>query len=175
MWIKCKTGEQRRNWEIDYIVKLNDIPIWFFLLVVLAAIGISVLTKKWTIGFLVGYVLIILGETVLFRTSYYGEHFQPHIFWSYKVWDVQKRQVIANILMFIPLGLVAGNLWKWKGILAGLVVSVSVELLQLLTERGLYEFDDILHNTLGTTIGVSIFILVETAVKKKGNNNGHKK
>ena len=104
--------------------------------------------------FLVGYVLIILGETVLFRTSYYGEHFQPHIFWSYKVWDVQKRQIFANILMFIPLGLVAGNLWKWKGILAGLVVSVSAELLQLLTERGLYEFDDILHNTLGTTIGV---------------------
>lgn len=103
---------------------------------------------------MVGYVLIILGETVLFRTSYYGEHFQPHIFWSYKVWDVQKRQIFANILMFIPLGLVAGNLWKWKGILAGLVVSVSAELLQLLTERGLYEFDDILHNTLGTTIGV---------------------
>lgn len=136
------------------------------------AIIIKAMTKKWTAGVLSGYVLIILGETVLFRKPFEGQHFQSQLFWSYKVWEVQKEQIIANFLLFIPLGVLAGCLWKWKGILVGIGVSVAVELLQLISQRGLFEFDDILHNTLGTFIGVSIYILVETAVKKKGNNNG---
>ena len=68
---------------------MNDIPIWFFLLVVVVAIIITVLTKKWIAGVLIGYVLIILGETVLFRIPFEGQHFQPQIFWSYRMWGVQ--------------------------------------------------------------------------------------
>ena len=129
------------------------------------------LTKKWTSGVLIGYVCIILGGTVLFRASFPGQHFQPQLFWSYKVWGVQKEQIIANVLLFIPLGVLSGSLWKWKGLFAGLGVSVAVELLQLISYRGLFEFDDILHNTLGTFIGISIYVLVATEVKKKGYNN----
>lgn len=139
------------------------------------AIIIAILTKKWAIGLLIGYFLIILGETVLFRTPFDGQHFQPQLFWSHKVWDVQKKQIIANVLMFIPLGLLAGSRWKWKGILLGIGLSMTVELLQLISRRGLFEFDDVLHNTMGTFIGVSIYILVETAVKKKENKNGLQK
>ena len=47
-----------------------------------------------------------------------------------------------------------------------------VELLQLISLRGLFEFDDILHNTLGTFIGVSIYMIVETVVKRKRNKDG---
>lgn len=129
------------------------------------------MTKKWTVGVLIGYVLIILGETVLFRRPFVGQHFEPHLFWSYKVWDVQNRQIIANILLFIPLGLLAGRLWKWKGIVAGLGISVAIELLQLIGQRGLFEFDDILHNTLGTFIGVLTYMIVETVVKRKKNKD----
>ena len=166
-----KSCIKQEDIEIDYIIKLNDIPIWFFILSLVAAITITVVTKKWTAGVLIGYVLIIVGETVLFRRTFVGSHFEPQLFWSYKVWSVQKEQIIANILIFIPLGILAGSLWKWKGILTGLVVSVAVELLQLVSQRGLCEFDDILHNTLGTFIGVFIYILVETAVKKEREPN----
>ena len=121
---------------------------------------------------LIGYVLIILGETVIFRTPFDGQHFQPQLFWSHKVWSVQKEQIIANILIFIPLGILAGSLWKWKGILVGLGVSAAVELLELVSQRGLCEFDDILHNTLGTFIGVSIYMLVETLVIRKRIKDG---
>ena len=124
---------------------------------------------------LIGYVLIILGETFLFRKPFEGQHFQSQLFWSYKVWDVQKVQIIANILLFIPMGVLAGCLWKWKGIIVGIVLSVVIELLQLISQRGLCEFDDILHNTLGAFIGVSIYMLVETVVKRKRNNNGLQK
>lgn len=149
--------------------------MWYFLLAVVVTIIITVLTKRWTAGVLSGYVLIILGETVLFRKPFEGQHFQSQLFWSYKVWEVQKEQIIANILLFIPLGVLAGCLWKWKGIIAGIVLSVVIELLQLISQRGLCEFDDILHNTLGAFIGVSIYMLVETVVKRKRNNNGLQK
>lgn len=145
------------------------------MLSVVVAIIITVFAKKWAMGLLIGYFLVILGETVLFRIPYDGQHFQPHLFWSHKVWDVQKKQIIANILMFIPLGLLASSLWKWKGILAGIGFSTAVELLQLIGQRGLFEFDDILHNTLGTLIGVSIYVLIETVVKRKRNRDGLKK
>ena len=102
------------------------------------------LTKKWTAGVLIGYVLIILGETVLFRKPFGGQHFQPQLFWSYEVWDVQKKQIIANVLLFIPLGFLVGSLWKWKGGVIGVGFSVAIELLQLISNRGLFEFDDIL-------------------------------
>lgn len=138
----------------------------------LVAIIITVMTKKWIAGVLIGYVLIILGETVLFRRPFVGQHFEPRMFWSYGAWDVQKRQIIANVVLFIPLGALAGSLWKWKGIIAGLGVSVVIEILQLISQRGLFEFDDILHNTLGTFIGVSIYMLVETVVKRKRNKDG---
>ena len=59
--------------------------------------------------------------------------------------------------------------------IAGIVLSVIIELLQLLSGKGLCEFDDILHNTLGTFIGVSIYILVETVVKRKRNRDGLQK
>ena len=112
-------------------------------------IGLAIFTKKLTIGLLVGYVLVILGETVIFRTPTTRLHFQPQLFWSYKVWDIQKEQILANVLAYIPLGLIAGKLWRGKGLIAGIGLSVTSELLQLITHRGLFEFDP--GEILGTT------------------------
>ena len=107
------------------------------------------MSKKWSVGFLIGYVLIILGETVVFRTHSVRQVFQPQLFWSYEVWDIQKEQILAKILAYIPLGLIAGKLWRWKGLIAGIGLSVTSELLQLITHRGLFEFDP--GEILGTT------------------------
>ena len=135
--------------RIDYISRANCIPIWFFAVAAIVAITAGIISKKWSVGFLLGYVLIILGETVIFRTPTGRIHFQPQLFWSYEVWDIQKEQILANILAYIPLGLIAGKLWRWKGLLAGIGLSVTSELLQLITHRGLFEFDP--GEILGTT------------------------
>ena len=37
--------------------------------------------------------------------------------------------------------------------------SIAIELLQLLTARGLMEFDDVLHNMIGALIGVGIMMV----------------
>lgn len=66
----------------------------------------------------------------------------------------------------------AGRLWKWKGLFAGIGLSITSEMLQLITNRGLCEFDDIADNFLGTLIGVSVYIICVKLISKKGNNNG---
>lgn len=130
------------------------------------------LTKKWAVGLLVGYILVILGETVLFRIpkGYIRYELQP--FWSYEIWESAKEEILANIFVYTPVGIVAGYLWKWKGILVGLGISVSTELLQLVTHRGWFEIDDLIHNTFGTLIGVTIYIIIEKVIKKETIING---
>lgn len=61
--------------------------------------------------------------------------------------------------MFIPIGILTGRLWKWKGLFVALGMSATVELLQLITQRGLCEFDDVADNALGALIGVVITLL----------------
>ncbi len=85
---------------------------------------------------------------------------------------MQKEQIIANVLAYIPLGVMAGRLWKWKGLLAGIGLSITSEMLQLITNRGLCEFDDIANNFLGTLIGVSAYMICMNLINKKGNNYG---
>lgn len=41
-------------------------------------------------------------------------------------------------------------------ILIGFSVSISLELLQFYSARGLTEFDDVFHNTLGTAAGALV-------------------
>ena len=64
--------------------------------------------------------------------------------------------------------MITGRLWKWKGVLSGAGLSAIIELLQLISQRGLFEFDDIINNTLGTVIGVTVYLLIATLLKKRG-------
>ena len=66
--------------------------------------------------------------------------------------------------MFIPVGILAGWLWKWKGLWFAAGLSLTVEALQLITKRGLMEFDDVLHNFLGATVGIVILIFVRKLI-----------
>ncbi len=47
-------------------------------------------------------------------------------------------------------------MWNWKGLWFGVGLSCVVDLLQLVTSRGLCEFDDVMHNAVGTVIGVGV-------------------
>lgn len=114
---------------------------------------------KPSLGLLAGYSVLLFAETVLIRRAFTGNHFQAELFWSWKAWDRQKNQILSNVIMFIPIGILTGRLWKWRGLFAALGMSVTVELLQLITQRGLCEFDDVADNVLGALIGVVIALL----------------
>ena len=122
-------------------------------------------TWRWEGGLLSAYAFLILADTVLIRQPFIGQHFQPELLWSWRVWDVQKGQIIANVIMFIPVGILAGWAWKWKGLWFGAGLSCVVELLQLMTSRGLCEFDDVIHNVIGAAIGVGIVVTGKVVMK----------
>lgn len=66
----------------------------------------------------------------------------------------------GNIIMFVPVGLFAGLLWRgpkwWKAFLTGLVSSTAIETVQLFIGRRT-DVDDVILNTLGALLGYWIF------------------
>ena len=145
---------------IDYVFKLMDISWWYYAVAIVLGVVVWK-TWRWEGGLLVGYTFLVLVETLLIRRASSGIHFQPVLFWSWGEWAVQKNQILANVIMFVPVGLLAGSLWRWRGLWFAAGLSVIIEVLQLLTARGLCEFDDVIHNCLGTAVGIGIVMLIE--------------
>ena len=76
-----------------------------------------------------------------------------------KVWIVLGN--ILNVIMLLPLGiflpLVYGKKIDWEvGLLIGFCISLSIELMRLVLCRGMFDVDDIIHNSLGFLIGILI-------------------
>ncbi len=115
--------------------------------------------KKPSLGLLIGYTFLILAETVLIRKSFIGEHIKFELFWSWRVWAVQKEQILTNVIIFVPVGVLVGWIWRWRGLWAAAGLSIFIEILQLITVRGLCEFDDVFHNMIGAAIGVGIVMI----------------
>ena len=113
-------------------------------------------------------MFLVLAETVLIRRVSGGSHFQPELFWSWRVWEQQREQILINVIMFVPVGVLAGLLWKWKGILVSSGLSMGIEVLQLISQKGLCEFDDVIHNAIGAVIGISLYMAIgQIKVKRK--------
>lgn len=66
--------------------------------------------------------------------------------------------ILLNILLYVPMGyclsLLFPRMKRWHIVLIGLVCSLLTETAQFLLKMGWCETDDVLHNTLGTILGV---------------------
>lgn len=102
------------------------------------------------------------------------------LFWSYRKWfsgdAALGREIMANIAMFIPFGLLMSALWpsrfsgKVRAIIvvsAAMIFSLFIETLQLFRMRGLFEWDDLVSNTGGALIGVAVYDLLEKLLKEE--------
>ena len=85
------------------------------------------------------------------------------------------RSMYLNIMLFMPLGLslpfVLSERVKHNiliTVLSGAVLSVIVELVQLIFAIGKFEFNDMIMNTLGTALGTLSFVLV-SLIQRKAN------
>lgn len=145
---------------------------WFFILLILLVGNLFRLYKKDRIHFsqcLAGiflfiYLWTVLESTVFTRIPYAQPQYELHLFWSWKaVFLYHDREMlkenILNCLLLLPYGclipVALGRKIGWKeGLLIGFGTSSVIEILQLITCRGLFEFDDIVHNGLGCMLGV---------------------
>lgn len=116
------------------------------------------------------YLLVVCGATLLrVGDFYHGMQMQP-LFASYReAWAEfaarDWRNLILNILMFVPFGfLLPVGIRKmrvfWRTYLCGFIVTLGIEVIQLVSGKGIFEWDDILNNTVGTMIGYGIFAIV---------------
>ena len=80
-------------------------------------------------------------------------------FWSYSHPEL-RMEIVLNYLLFMPLGfllnLCFGEKFGLRVVLIGLLLSVSIEIVQLVFRIGLFEFDDMIGNTVGCLIGAVI-------------------
>lgn len=75
-------------------------------------------------------------------------------------------QIIANVLLFIPYGIIGAKAIGWRIISVATGLSVMIETIQLIGHRGLFEFDDIIHNTFGAAVGCMMYLLIQVIWRK---------
>lgn len=80
--------------------------------------------------------------------------------------------IAGNVFMFLPLGFFLPLLWPsfrgwWKTLLAGVGLSLFIELWQLFISRGT-DVDDLILNTLGAVIGYLLFLLIRKIYERGG-------
>lgn len=169
----------------DYIFSLMKTtpPELYAGLMLMLVIGVTV--SLWTLGlkkgvqasaliFFIIYGLYVICTTVLYRHLLAESRINLIPLWSYTAimnGEVKLiKQIIMNIMVFVPIGVslaicIRKTTW-WKVILIGCMVSICVELLQYHFRRGLCEFDDVFHNTIGCLIGYGLYSLARFGYKR---------
>ena len=137
---------------------------------VAAAVIISAKKKNWgklkrfVFPMFTLYLCAVLGITVFNRLPFDNFKYNLELFWSYKGAAESKKllwEIILNYFLLLPYGLLAPLYMKKRWVLlSGFVISALVETAQFLMKRGLFEFDDIVGNTLGVVIGIGIYTLI---------------
>lgn len=118
-------------------------------------------------GTLSFYLAMVMGVTFLNREPMAQYQWNMQLFWSYEA--VQKGstasllQILSNIAMFIPWGFLLPYIWKSMRtfshlLLASVLFTLCIEVMQFITKRGLFELDDLLHNTIGGIVGYLIYV-----------------
>lgn len=80
-------------------------------------------------------------------------------------------QIFLNIIMTVPFGFILPVLnVKYRSLrkvtFMGLGFSAAIEIIQYITCRGLFEFDDLFNNTLGASVGYIIFVVLHRKIIK---------
>lgn len=126
------------------------------------------------------YIVIVLGATLINRAPNSSNNYiNTYVFETYmSIWygysSFEFRNLILNILMFIPFGFMLPLLFKKceKFYITYFLIfgmSLFIEISQLVSKRGLFEVNDLINNTLGGVIGYG-FVMVLLLFASKDKN-----
>lgn len=190
--IQFRNEEECKDFKMD-IIELWSVyrPKWsvqtYISIVVTAALMFLFLWKLFTVKkwkksrmcaafLIVWYMVFVYGSTVFTRTPGPEMRYCLQLFWSYRwgirVYGVEMvKEILLNCMMLMPLGLLLPAVFPAAGkyesltVFIGFLTSLSVELLQLVLKCGLFEYDDIIHNTAGVAVGYFIYKLCVSKVR----------
>lgn len=159
--------------------------IFFVIVLMVATIIFSILLKKDKMNLfqliagelLLIFMFIVLGSTVFTRVPDKVEAYKLMPFWSWN--EVIKGDIelleenLLNFLLLFPFGFLLPFVFykkiSWnKAFIMGLAFSFFIETSQLILHRGLFEWDDMIHNSIGAMLGCIIANKIfEKFVKKE--------
>lgn len=123
------------------------------------------------------YFTLLIGVMLLNREVAGSRQINWVPFWSYKKLCLEGKrtlleQILFNVIAFIPWPILFALVFpKMKKLLwsvgSAFVFSVCIEVTQLVFKLGMFEFDDMFHNTLGALIGYGILILFRKNIRAK--------
>ena len=141
--------------------------------------GKKTITKtQGVVAFLLScWLLLVMALTIASRGANYSGSFNINFFSGYinawNKWSISELQlIIFNMLMFVPLGFLLPLLWrKAERFKVTFLVSVStttlIEISQLLTGNGIFELDDLFHNSLGSLFGYFCVMAILSMIREK--------
>lgn len=121
------------------------------------------------------WVFLVIGTSVIFRES--GDDYRIRLLPLISYFEQGENSYfmeaaalnILNVSLFIPVGLLLGCGYKnmtWRRAMGiGVLLSVSIEILQLIFKRGLCETDDVIHNVAGCMMGYGVYRLASKIIK----------
>lgn len=125
------------------------------------------------------------GRTVPYDTMQYNlvpfEEIRRYILnWRCFTFEQVVLNMAGNVCLFVPYGAL---LFIWKGkptsflevTLSSALLSVVIEIIQLITRVGVCDVDDIILNTVGGMIGYFIYLTVRTVFRRIKRNAKRKK
>lgn len=168
--------------DIISIITLQSVFIWFILSVFVGVVAyvifrndkIKLLTLV-SLPMIAFYLSFVFTITIFSRVPSRNAQYNYLLFWTYRAILDGNYNLISeiawNIILFIPISVLLMLAISYKNkvfiaIVSGFLMSSLIEVIQLVSHRGLFEFDDIVHNTLGATIGVCVYLLVSLIVKR---------
>ncbi len=138
----------------------------------------SSFSKHFVILLLLCWSITVIGLTMFGRNTYSQNQINLKLFSGYfnawNTWNIHELQmIIFNVLMFVPLGFLLPLLSSktktaTRVFLLSFGITLFIETTQLLTSRGIFELDDLFHNTLGSMMGyflIDLFLQWKEAKK----------
>ena len=138
-------------------------------LILVAAVVLDGIRKRklgWmqgaAIAALAVFLGVVFGSTVFTRpVTICRYELQPLWSWYEVIWHHDRgllKENLLNCLMLGPMGLLlpvicARRVRSDRAFIAGFLVSAVIEMSQLIFRRGLFEWDDMIHNALGCMLG----------------------
>lgn len=157
------------------------------LLIALVGVAVGLYRQSRKVVFssiLFPYIILMFCSTVIYWNKLEGYEIELMPFWNYPrvfslVEPMEFWEVILNIILFIPVGfgfsaiLYPQQSWK-KVLICVTLLSLVIEVAQFVTQRGLCETNDLIHNTIGGMMGYYVYTKLCSICKSKNTRIGDK-
>ena len=194
-WMQTSIQSDRSN----EMIEITFFQLWFIttILWIITRFAVAIKEKTFSIKREIQLLLVYVCIVVIFRFVYFEFHlengklptlklgFEDDIndmislipfFFLVDRYDGWQMNIIGNIAMFIPVGIVWPICFRKldsfkKTVLAGAGFTLFIEVTQLFCLGRHTDVDDLFLNTLGATIGAWIVFMVRGLKKAKDNGN----